>query len=49
MPVTAAELERWEHEAAAAVGRVRLGAFNWPMAVRSLIARVRELESVSDA
>lgn len=46
-PVTDAALALWDEEARAAVGKIRLGSFNWIGAVRSLTAEVRRLRAAA--
>ena len=44
--VTAADLERWEEWARVEAWRIKPGRFNWPGAMRNLIAEVRRLKEV---
>lgn len=45
MPVTEALMDYWEQEAIREFPHLRLGALNWPMIVRSLIAEIKRLQA----
>jgi hypothetical protein len=45
MRVTEALMDYWEREAIREFPYLRLGAVNWPMIVRSLIAEIKRLQA----